>query len=172
MSTITKTPSTPTTVAAAPVCAQESPELYRFRLEQYEQMGRAGILTEEDRVELVEGVLYRKPMKKGTHSIAARETAAALARTIPAESYFVTREDPVRIPGRAGMPEPDVSVVRGKSRDYSEQPAASDVALVVEVGEKSLTRWDLTRSSECTPAAAIPVYLDRQPLSTARLKST
>ena len=129
-------------------------------------MGRLGILTEEDRVELVEGVLYRKPMKKGPHSIAARETAGGLARLIPAESYFVTREDPVRIPGRAGMPEPDISVVRGKSRDYTEQPAGSDVALVVEVADKSLT-FDRTEKLTSYASGGIPVYwivnlVDRQ----------
>ena len=132
-------------------------------------MGRAGILTEEDRVELVEGVLYRKPMKKGTHSIAARETAAALLepfRPSPISS-------PARIlciPSRAGMPEPDVSVVRGKSRDYSEQPAASDVALSSRSARKAL---HLTgpRSSECTPAAAFR-STGSSTSSTARLKST
>ena len=113
MATIAEIQSANVPAPAAQPCAQELPGLYRFSLAQYEQMGRLGILTEEDRVELLEGVLYRKPMKKGPHSIAVRETAAALARKVPAESYFVTREDPVRIPGRAGMPEPDISVVRG-----------------------------------------------------------
>jgi Uma2 family endonuclease len=106
------------------------PELYRLTVDQYEKLGRAGILSKNDRVELVEGLLYRKPMKKGPHSIASRETAAALSRLVPAEAYFVTREDPVRIPGRAGMPEPDISVVRGRSRDYVEQPNAGDVPLI------------------------------------------
>ncbi len=129
-------------------------------------MGRLGILTEEDRVELVEGVLYRKPMKKGPHSIAARESATALARLIPSASYFVTREDPVRIPGRAGMPEPDISVVRGRSRDYTEQPDAGDVPLVVEVAEKSLT-FDRTEKLTAYAGGGIPVYwivnlVDRQ----------
>src|ERR1035438_7215813 len=121
MSTITGMPSAAAGVTAVPACPLEPPELYRFRVDQYEQMGRAGILTEDDRVELVEGVLYRKPMKKGAHSIAAREAAAALGRVIPAEPYFVTREDPVRIPGRAGMPEPDISVVRGRSRSHTSE---------------------------------------------------
>ena len=166
MSTITKTQSPATVVPAVVTCPQESPELYRFRIDQYEQMGRAGILTEDDRVELVEGVLYRKPMKKGTHSIASRETAAALSRIVPAQAYFVTREDPVRIPDRAGMPEPDVSVVRGQSRDFTEQPDAGDVALVVEVAEKSLV-FDRTEKLNMYAAGRIPVYwivnlVDRQ----------
>ncbi len=129
-------------------------------------MGRAGILTEDDGVELVEGVLYRKPMKKGAHSIAAREGAAALGRVIPAESHFVTREDPVRVPGRAGMPEPDISVVRGRSRDYAEQPEGSDVSLIVEVAEKSLI-FDRTQKLTTYAGGGIPVYwiinlIDRQ----------
>ncbi len=129
-------------------------------------MGRLGILTADDRVELVEGVLYRKPTKKGPHSIAARKSAGALTRLILSESYFVTREDPVRIPGRAGMPEPDISVVRGRSRDYIEQPEAGDVPLVVEVAEKSLT-FDRTEKQTAYAGGGIPVYwivnlVDRQ----------
>ncbi len=85
---------------------------------------------------------------------------------IPEESYFVTREDPVRIPGRAGMPEPDISVVRGRSRDYTEQPAGSDVALVVEVADKSLT-FDRTEKLNSYASGGIGVYwivnlVDRQ----------
>jgi len=166
MSTITGMQSTAAAVSAVPACPQEPPELYRFRVDQYEQMGRAGILTEDDRVELVEGVLYRKPMKKGAHSIAARQAAAALGRVIPAESHFVTREDPVRIPGRAGMPEPNISVVRSRSGDYAEQPEGADVSLVVDVAEKSLI-FDRTQKLTTYAGGGIPVYwivnlVDRQ----------
>jgi Uma2 family endonuclease len=166
MATFAKIHSVSVPAAPVPTSSEESPELYRFCLAQYEQMGRLGILTEDDRVELVEGVLYRKPMKNGPHSISARESAAVLSRLIPAGAYFVTREDPVRIPGRAGMPEPDVSVVRGRSRDYTEQPEGGDVPLVVEVAEKSLA-FDRTEKLFTYAAGGISVYwivnlVDRQ----------
>jgi Uma2 family endonuclease len=118
-------------VASIPAAA--SSELYRFSVDQYRRMGDAGILTEDDRVELVEGLIYRKPMKNGPHSISCRRTSGALTRIVPAAAYFVTREDPVAIPGRASMPEPDISVVRGNSDDYLDQPEATDVPMVVEV---------------------------------------
>jgi Uma2 family endonuclease len=142
------------------------PELYRLTVDQYEQMGRAGILSENDRVELVEGLLYRKPMKKGAHSIASRESAAALSRLVSSKAYFVTREDPVRIPGRSGMPEPDISVVRGRSRDFIEQPDAGDVPLIVEVSDKTLA-FDRTDKLGSYAGGGIPVYwivnlVDRQ----------
>ena len=64
------------------------------------------------------------------------------------------------------MPEPDVSVVRGQSRDFTEQPDAGDVALVVEVAEKSLV-FDRTEKLNMYAAGRIPVYwivnpVDRQ----------
>ena len=139
----------PTQPATAPAIlpgthrpSPSAPDLYRFTVDQYKRMGAAGILTEDDRVELVEGLLYRKPMKKGPHSISRRETTSALTRVVPAEVYFVTREDPVNIPGRSGMPEPDISVVRGRSRDYVEQPKAGDVPMVVEVADKGRLAYD------------------------------
>jgi Uma2 family endonuclease len=167
MATLTSTQPTAPAAAFPGGSVSTPPELYRFTVDQYEQMGEAGILTEDDRVELVEGLLYQKPMKKGPHSIACRETASALTRLAPAESYFVTREDPVNIPGRAGMPEPDVSVVRGHSRDYVEQPVASDVPLVAEVADKSRLAIAQGEKLRSYAGGGIPVYwivnlVDRQ----------
>jgi Uma2 family endonuclease len=64
------------------------------------------------------------------------------------------------------MPEPDISVVRGRSRDYTEQPESRDVPLVVEVAEKSLT-FDRTEKLTAYAGGGIPVYwivnlVDRQ----------
>ena len=98
MSTIASTQSTtspvmlPGTPTASPAA---SPEIYRFSVNQYERMGDAGILTEDDRVELVEGLIYRKPMKNGPHSISCRRTAAALTRDRPGRSLL-------RHPGGSG----------------------------------------------------------------------
>jgi Uma2 family endonuclease len=169
MSTIAPTqPSTaPAMPPGGPHPAPSGPELYRFTVDQYKRMGDAGILTEDDRVELVEGLLYRKPMKKGPHSIACREKSTALSRVIPADGYLVTREDPVDIPGRAGMPEPDISVVRGRSRDYVNQPGPGDVALIVEVADQGRLAYDRGEKLGSYAGGDIPVYwivnlVDRQ----------
>jgi Uma2 family endonuclease len=169
MSTITSTQATisPTLSQGASSPTPASPELYRLTVDQYERMGDAGILTEDDRVELVEGLIYRKPMKKGPHSIACRETAAGLTRIVPAATHFVTREDPVSIPGWDSMPEPDISVVRGRSRDYTDQPKASDVSMVVEVANKARLAYDQGEKQRAYAIGGIPVYwivnlVDRQ----------
>ena len=160
MSTITSTQATtsPTMLPGVSTPPPADPEPYRFSVNQYERMGDAGILTEDDRVELVEGLIYRKPMKKGPHSITCRETAAALTRIVPAATHFVTREDPVDIP-EWSMPEPDISVVRGRSRDYKEQPKAGDVSLIVEVAAtKGRLAYDQGVKLAAYAACDIPVY--------------
>ncbi len=125
MSPIAPTQSTtiPAPSSAEPGPDPADPELYRFTVDQYLRMGDAGILTEDDRVELVEGLIYRKPMRKGPQSIACREAFKHLDRLVPANAYFVTCEDPVTVPGWESTPEPDISIVRGALATTPTSPA-------------------------------------------------
>jgi hypothetical protein len=100
-------------------------------------MVSAGILTENDPVELIHGVLVAKMPRNSLHIVSVRKTAAALARIIPAE-WFVAKEDVLRI-GQYSKPELDVMVARRELEyDTSRDPAPADCALVVEVAESSL----------------------------------
>jgi Uma2 family endonuclease len=135
--------------------AAGSPPAFHLSVDQYDAMIQAGILTEDHKVELVGGVLFRKMPKKGPHSIASRETFKALDGLLPS-GYFATREDPVRIPDY-DEPEPDVSIIRGESRDYSIQPDASRVALVVEVSDATLA-YDRGDKLLAYAIGGIPAY--------------
>jgi len=72
------------------VVANESPYtglddliIWRLSVEQHHAMAAAGILTEDDPVELLEGLLVNKITKNPPHSTATRLTAKALASMIP-----------------------------------------------------------------------------------------
>ena len=150
----TTTPTLPA-FTPGPTPAAGSPAPFRLNVAQYDAMIEAGILTEDHNVELVGGVLFRKMPKKGPHSIASRETFKVLDRLMPS-GYFVTREDPVRIPDY-DEPEPDISIVRGQSRDYSIQPDASRVALVVKVSDATLA-YDRGEKLLAYAVGGIPAY--------------
>jgi Uma2 family endonuclease len=150
----TITPALPT-LAPGPAPAAGSPARFLLSVAQYDAMIEAGILTEDHWVELVGGVLFRKLPKKGPHSIASRETFKALDRLLPS-GYFATREDPVRIP-EYDEPEPDISILRGQSRDYSIQPDATHVALVVEVSDATLA-YDRGEKLLAYATGSIPAY--------------
>jgi Uma2 family endonuclease len=127
----------------------------RLSLEQYHDMIRRGILTDDDPVELREGGLVAKMPKNPPHSVATRLTRKALDGVVPA-GWYADAQEPVTL-GR-DEPEPDVMVVRGAPRQYvSRHPGAADLALVVEVADTTLQR-DRTTKKELYAGAGIPVY--------------
>ena len=157
-------------VASAPAgtpLPSEPFELYRLTVEQYEQMGDAGILTEDDRVELIAGYLVRKMTKNEPHSAGCTLTREAISGLIPA-GWHLRHRGPVRIPER-DEPEPDLAVIRGSARDYvrlKRPPEPSEVALVIEVAGSSLQR-DRTEKLRAYAHGVIATYwivnlVDRQ----------
>jgi len=127
-------------------------------------MAREGILTDEDAVELVEGLLLPKMTKHPPHTLATGLTQDALQAILP-QGWFIKVQDPVTTID--SEPEPDLTVVRGRRRDFGvRHPGPADVALLVEVADDSLRR-DRSRKKRAYARAAIAVYcivnlLDRQ----------
>ncbi len=134
----------------------ESPwPLYRMPVEQYEAMVESGILTERDKLQLVNGMLVVKVTQGDAHCTADDLCREALAAAIPA-GWYVRPNKPVRLPPD-GEPEPDHAVVRGTIRDYRHRhPGAADVAMVVEIALSSL-REDRAMAVVYA-SAGIPVY--------------
>jgi Uma2 family endonuclease len=116
-------------------------ELFQFTVEQYERIAKAGILTEDDRVELINGLVVTKMTKGQPHTAALIDTRDALLPLIPPGCHLQT-EAPVRIPNY-DEPEPDLAVVQGKARNFvalNRPPDASEVTLVIEIAESSPAR--------------------------------
>lgn len=101
-------------------------------------MGEAGVLSEDDRVELLEGQIVPKMIHNPLHNGTIQLVVDALSRRVPSGFRLrfkssVTTSD--------SEPEPDVALVRGTARDFlSRHPGPNDLALVVEVADSSLGR--------------------------------
>jgi Uma2 family endonuclease len=138
--------------------------ILRITVEQYHDMIKKGILAEDAPVELLEGWLVPKMSKNPPHLVATVLTRSALDQLL-SEGFYVQVQDPVTTDD--SEPEPDIGVVRGKPRDFSQRlPRPADMGLVIEVSESSLTR-DRTIKKRIFARAQIPVYwiinlVDRQ----------
>jgi Uma2 family endonuclease len=127
----------------------------RFSVEAYEEMIRAGIITEDDPIELLDGWITEKMTKNPPHIVASELARDAIGRILPS-GWFVVSQEPLRL--TVSMPEPDVMVVRGDVRSYVERlPRAEDVALVVEIADTSLSR-DQGLKKSIYAQAGIPCY--------------
>jgi Uma2 family endonuclease len=131
-------------------------EVYRFTVDQYENMVESGALREDDRVELLDGIVVWKMPKTPSHIASTRKCLREIARML-APGWHVRKEEPVRIPDH-DEPEPDLAVVRGDDDAFDNRlPGPHDVVLIVEVAFRSLKR-DRTEKREIYGRAAIPVY--------------
>jgi Uma2 family endonuclease len=136
----------------------------RLSVEKYHEMIRQGILTENDRLELLDGILVRKMTINPPHRLVTQLLDEVLRRVLP-EGWHVQTQSPVTL--ATSEPEPDGMVVRGGLRDYRDRhPLPSEVALVIEVADATLAT-DRTFKMALYAQAGIAVYwvvnlIDRQ----------
>jgi Uma2 family endonuclease len=130
--------SSPVSLSPQEVVSVPTEPIFRLSVAQYHQMIDAGILTEDDPVEFLNGWLVQKMTKNPPHSVSTGLTRTVLERFIPV-GWFVDVQEPVTT--ETSEPEPDVTVVRGERRQYTERhPRPDDVGLLVEVADSTLAR--------------------------------
>jgi len=108
----------------------------RFSVTDYYKMVEAGILKEDDRVELLDGEIVVMSPIGHEHSY----TVTALIRAVHdlADRAILRVQDPVRL-GEYREPQPDLVLVRMPlSRYGAGHPKQGDVLLLVEVSDTSL----------------------------------
>lgn len=106
----------------------------RFTVADYERMVTAGILTEDDRIELVGGEIFEMSPIGGRHVQCVNRLTGFLSRNA-GPGMVVSVQNPVRLPPD-GEPQPDLAIIH--DRDYSGLlPTVADVLLVIEVADSS-----------------------------------
>ncbi len=111
-----------------------------FTVEAYHQMVDAGILTENDRVELINGhILIMSPIGR-KHFACVNRLNHFFSVTLSSQ-VIVSVQNPVVL-NDLSEPEPDVVLLRPRTDFYeAELPAPADVLLLVEVSDATL-RFD------------------------------
>jgi Uma2 family endonuclease len=108
----------------------------RFTVEEYERLGETGVLTEDDSVELLEGLIVKKMTKNPLHDWTIDFLTRIFSRQLPSDG-FLRIQNVLRT--EDSEPEPDVVVAVGDFDQFrSRHPNGREVALVIEVAESSL----------------------------------
>jgi len=129
--------------------------ILRLSIEQYHAIIQAGILTDDDSVELLEGWLVFKMPKNPRHRVTTRLVRTALENILP-RGWYVDSQEPIALSN--SEPEPDIVVVRGDTRQYLDRhPGAEDIALIIEVSDPTLQR-DRTVKKRIYARAGIAIY--------------
>jgi Uma2 family endonuclease len=129
--------------------------IWRMTVERYHEMIDAGVLTDDDPVELLEGWLVYKMPKKPPHSLVNRLLRDCVEPIVPA-GWHVNIQEPITLD--TSEPEPDLSVVRGTPRDYANRhPGPQDIGMLGEVSDTTLAR-DRGMKKRVYARARIAVY--------------
>ena len=109
----------------------------RFTVEEFYRMLDAGIFTEDDRVELVEGDIIAMMPIGARHAACVNRLNHILAHMV-GDDVIVSVQNPLRLDEKNEVL-PDVTVLRFRPDFYANaHPGPEDVLLVVEVAETSL----------------------------------
>jgi Uma2 family endonuclease len=105
-------------------------------VDEYHRMGEVGILTDDDRVELIEGELVAMaPI--GSEHVAATNALNRLLVLAVGDRGIVSVQNPVRLTRRS-EPQPDFAVLKPRDDYRTTLPRPDDTMLAIEVASTSL----------------------------------
>jgi Uma2 family endonuclease len=128
------------------------PRTFRWTRDEFYRLADLGCF-EQRRVELIEGEIVEMPVPKPPHVMSVILTEHAL-RMVFDRGFVIRIQSPINL-GAVSDAEPDVAVVPGSPRDYTEHPTSA--LLLVEVSETTLA-YDRGRKGSLYAAAGIQDY--------------
>lgn len=129
--------------------------LQRMSVAAYQSLIDNGHVTDEDRVELLEGYMVLKIPANPPHDSTVMRLNHLVVRMVP-DGYMVRCQNGSSLP--TSRPEPDLAVVRGDAHAFdARHPQPDEIALIIEVADSSLTR-DQVDKNRIYAGVSIPQY--------------
>ena len=117
---------------------QALPRRRRLDVDAYYRMAEAGILTRDDRVELIDGEIIDMAPIGSTHAGSVNLIAQAFAAPFGLGKVTLSVQNPLRLDA-LNEPQPDLMLLQPREDGYrTAHPTAADVLLLVEVAASSL----------------------------------
>jgi Uma2 family endonuclease len=135
--------------------AFETDRIRRFTVDEYHRMAETGILSADERLELLWGVVHPVSPRNRAHVIAANRVLDLLREKLAGRAR-VYKEDPLPLRSLDSEPEPDVMVSRNPDLEAFGTDRMEPV-LIVEVADLSLFR-DLGDKVSLNAKAGVPEY--------------
>jgi Uma2 family endonuclease len=129
-------------------------DIRRLSREDYDRLVERGFFHPEERLELVDGVIFGMTPQSSRHATAVRLVQLAL-QNVYGDGFDVRSQVPLAL-GDDSEPEPDVAVVRGHPNDYAAAHPTTAL-LIVEVADRSI-HHDRRRKAALYARSGVPEY--------------
>jgi Uma2 family endonuclease len=109
----------------------------KFTIEQYHKMAEVGILTEEDRVELIKGEIVEMSPIGLKHAATVNRLNQLFHRKL-GDRVLVSVQNPIQLTNNS-EPQPDLSLLKPRADFYeTKTPEVNDIFLIVEVADTTI----------------------------------
>ncbi|HEX6292718.1 MAG TPA: Uma2 family endonuclease [Herpetosiphonaceae bacterium] len=109
----------------------------QFTVTEYQRMAETGILHEDDRVELLDGEIWKMSPIGSRHIACVNRLTAQVSRQV-GQLVIVSVQNPIQLTDYS-EPQPDLALLRMQPDFYAQAlPTPSDVLLLIEVADTSL----------------------------------
>jgi Uma2 family endonuclease len=109
----------------------------KFTVEQYHKMADVGILTEDDRVELIKGEILEMSPIGLKHAASVKRLNSIFQRKL-GNKTIIGVQDPIQLNDNSA-PQPDVTLLKPRIDFYeTEIPKPEDILLIVEVADTTI----------------------------------
>lgn len=109
----------------------------KLSLTDYHRMGEAGILREDDRIELIQGELIETAPIGSRHMATVNRLTHALIAAAGSNA-IVSTQNPIALPPDS-EPQPDIALLKPRTDYYAGSlPGPADVLLLIEVADTTL----------------------------------
>ena len=110
---------------------------HKLSVEDYHKLGAAGILTEDNRVELINGELIDMAPIGSLHASVVSTLSMFFARHV-GDRAIVSTQNPVILPPDS-EPQPDIALLKPRADRYRNAlPTATDAMLIIEAADTTL----------------------------------
>jgi len=142
--------------------AQPRLNTFRLNISQYHQMSEAGIFSENDKVELINGEIIEMSPIGRRHTACVNRLNSVFSQLL-GKKVIVAVQNPI-ILNNLSEPEPDIALLQPRADFYeSGHPQPQDIFLLIEVADSSLeydrdVKIPLYASSGITEVWLVDIY--------------
>jgi len=116
----------------------KAPRKYKLSSRAYQEMIKAGILSENDRVELINGEIIEMTAIGSRHAACVNKLNRVLGQIVADKELILSIQNPIWL-SDGNEPEPDLCLLEFNEDFYaSSLPSAKEIHLLIEVADSSL----------------------------------
>ncbi len=131
--------------------------LRRFSLDEYQHLIELGFFDEDERIELLDGLLVEMSPINPRHAVCVDKLGGLLNHLLYKKAW-IRVQAPITLEGRSSQPQPDVTIALLQQEAYEERHVkAEEVLLLIEVADSSL-HGDQTDKLEIYASAGVIEY--------------